>query len=149
MIAAVVDERMPKVSGIDLLSRLKTEKPSVIRILLTAYADFERLATAINAAGIFRFVTKPWRDEEMRQVLHQAAELYALKEENRQLLRRLQNERDTLALQKEFLVSSNAQGFEALVGESPKLKAVIGQARRAVDSPISVLIQEKPARGMK
>ena len=54
----------------------------MIRVLLTVYADFERLAAAINNAGIFRFVSKPWRDEELRQVLHQAAELYRLRKDN-------------------------------------------------------------------
>jgi two-component system response regulator HupR/HoxA len=51
VVVAVVDERMPHISGIELLRRLMVEKPEIIRILLTAYADFERLADAINKAG--------------------------------------------------------------------------------------------------
>src|SRR2546426_8347980 len=81
---AVVDERMPRRSGVEVLSRLQAEKPEIIRILLTAYANFDRLAAAVNEAGIFRYLAKPWCNEEMRQVLRQAAEVHRLREENRQ-----------------------------------------------------------------
>jgi two-component system, NtrC family, response regulator HupR/HoxA len=147
VVVAVVDERMPHISGIELLRRLQAERPEIIRILLTAYADFERLAAAINKAGIFRFVSKPWRDEEVRQILHQAAELHRLRKDNQELVCRLQHERDTLASQKQFLISRDARGFSALIGESAKLKAVITQARRAVDSNISVLIEGETGTG--
>jgi two-component system response regulator HupR/HoxA len=147
VVVAVVDERMPQISGIEVLSRLQATSPNIIRILLTAYADFDRLAAAINTAGIFRFVSKPWRDDELRQILHQAAELHRLREENRRLMSRLQQERDTLASQKQFLIRHDAHGFGALVGKSDKLKAVVTQARRAVDSSIRVLIEGETGTG--
>ncbi len=144
---AVVDERMPRLCGVEVLCRLQAEKPEVIRILLTAYADFDRLVAAVNEADIFRFLAKPWRDEEMRQVLHQAAEMHRLREENHQLLHRLQRERDTLVSQKHFLLSRDARGFAALIGDSAKLRAVIEQARRLADARISVLIEGERGTG--
>src|SRR3989442_1467469 len=96
---AVVDERMPRLSGVEVLGRLQAEKPEVIRILLTAYANFDRLAAAVNEAGIFRYLAKPWCNEEMRQVLRQAVEVHRLREENRQLVHRLQRERNLLVAQ--------------------------------------------------
>jgi two-component system, NtrC family, response regulator HupR/HoxA len=147
VVVAVVDERMPHMSGIEVLHRLQTDRPDIMRVLLTAYADFERLAAAINRAGIFRFVSKPWRDEEMRQVLRQAVEVHKLRRENQQLVGRLQQECDTLASQKQFLIGQHARGFSALLGESAALKAVITQARRAVESNISVLIEGETGTG--
>jgi two-component system response regulator HupR/HoxA len=144
---AVVDERMPRLSGVEVLRHLQAEKPEVIRILLTAYADFDRLAAAVNEAGIFCFLAKPWRDEEMRQTLRQAVEIHHLREENRQLIRRLQQERDTLASQKHFLLSRDARGFAAFIGGSAKLRAVIEQARRVADARISVLIEGERGTG--
>jgi two-component system, NtrC family, response regulator HupR/HoxA len=147
VVVAVVDERMPHISGIELLRRLQSERPEIIRVLLTAYADFDRLAAAINDAGIFRFVAKPWRDEEVRQVLGQAAEVHRLRKDNQDLVGRLQVERDLLESQKQFLIGLEARGFSALLGESAKLKAVVAQARRVVDSNISVLIEGETGTG--
>lgn len=133
---AVVDERMPRISGVEILKRLQAEKPEVMRILLTAYADPKKLKVAINEAGIFRYVAKSGNDEEIqeiRQVLRQAVE------ERRK--------RDLLAAQKEFLLSQEARGFAALIGKSEKLQTVIELARRAASTSISVLIEGERGTG--
>jgi two-component system response regulator HupR/HoxA len=147
VVVAVVDERMPRISGVEILKRLRAEKPEVMRILLTGFADFKKWRAAVNEAGIFRYLEKPWQEEEMRRALHQAAEMYRLREENRQLIIRLQGERDLLAAQKQFLISRVARGFAALKGESKKLQEVIDLARRAANAFISVLIEGERGTG--
>ena len=62
----VTDNRMPGVSGIELLRQVKQRYPHIIRIMLSGYADFTSLSSAINSGEIFRFLSKPWEDEQLK-----------------------------------------------------------------------------------
>lgn len=70
----IADQRMPGMSGLELLAFLRDKHPDTIRILLTAYSDAGVLKDAINAAGVYRFVTKPWDPELLRIDLRRALE---------------------------------------------------------------------------
>ncbi|SJN52196.1 sensor histidine kinase [Sphingobacterium faecium] len=71
------DQRMPNELGIDFFFRIKKEFPRPIRILLTAYADMETVIDAVNKGHIFRFVRKPWLEEEMISCIEEADKFYA------------------------------------------------------------------------
>jgi DNA-binding NtrC family response regulator len=81
----IADIDMPRMSGVELVARVRREHPAVVRILLTGRASLNSTITAINEGEVFRYVTKPWDFEEMRATL-QAAAARAL--ENGQLARR-------------------------------------------------------------
>jgi putative nucleotidyltransferase with HDIG domain len=81
----VSDQRMPEVSGVDLLQAVRQRHPDVIRILLTGYTEMTVAVEAINRGEIFRLVTKPWNDEELRATLRQAFDTFDLKSEIRRL----------------------------------------------------------------
>ncbi len=83
------DHRMPGMSGVDFLSRVKELDPNTLRILVTAYGDAGTLESAINAGSIYRFVPKPWTPEDMRLTVRRAIEVYALEREREQLLSEL------------------------------------------------------------
>ena len=68
------DQRMPGVSGVEFLSRVRSLDASAIRILVTAYGDAEILGEAINDGSIYRYVPKPWEPEDMRVTLRRAIE---------------------------------------------------------------------------
>jgi signal transduction histidine kinase len=70
----IADQRMPDMSGLELLAWLRDHHPTIVRILLTAYSDAAVLKDAINAAGVYRFVTKPWDPELLRMDLRRALE---------------------------------------------------------------------------
>ena len=70
----IADQRMPEMTGLELLAYLRDHHPSTVRILLTAYSDAGVLKEAINAAGVYRFVTKPWDPELLRIDLRRALE---------------------------------------------------------------------------
>ncbi|MDW7710623.1 MAG: HD domain-containing protein [Deferrisomatales bacterium] len=72
----VSDNRMPGLAGTEFLSRLRRSAPDTVKILLTGYADLEIALTAINRAEVFRLMTKPWKDDELRQAVLDAAERY-------------------------------------------------------------------------
>ncbi|MFY7848030.1 MAG: ATP-binding protein [Bacteroidia bacterium] len=62
----VSDQRMPGLSGIDFFSRIHPSNPDQVKILCTAYADIQVLMDALNRGQVFRFVSKPWNEDELR-----------------------------------------------------------------------------------
>ncbi len=81
----VSDQRMPEISGVDLLQTVRQRHPDVVRILLTGYTEMNIAVEAINRGEIFRLVTKPWNDEELKATLRQAFDTHDLKSEIRRL----------------------------------------------------------------
>jgi len=81
----ICDQRMPKMTGIEVLKKVKQEHPDTMRFLLTAYADLEVAIAAINEGGVHRFITKPWNNEELKLVIRDAFAQYWLRMENRLL----------------------------------------------------------------
>lgn len=71
----VSDQRMPQMSGAELLARAREIAPDTLRILLTGYSDLDAAVDALNSGGIFRYLTKPWDPQEMAFTLRQAAEI--------------------------------------------------------------------------
>jgi response regulator RpfG family c-di-GMP phosphodiesterase len=70
----MTDQRMPEMTGVELLKHVKNEHPAAIRIIFTGYADMKAVIEAINQGNVFRFVTKPWEPEELLAVLGEAGE---------------------------------------------------------------------------
>jgi len=83
------DHRMPGMTGVELLARVRQLDAKTMRILVTAYGDAETLSDAINDGSIFRYVPKPWEPEDMRVTLRRAIEMYALDRERDALLSEL------------------------------------------------------------
>ena len=72
----VTDQRMPGMSGVDLLGVVRTEFPDTVRIMMTAYSDLEAAIDSINRGQVHLYLRKPWEPVELRQVLVQAVERY-------------------------------------------------------------------------
>ncbi len=69
----VADHRMPEMTGVQVLSRVKTQSPRTVRVLLTGYADLDAIEGSINEGEVFRFLTKPCAPQELRDTIRQAA----------------------------------------------------------------------------
>jgi YesN/AraC family two-component response regulator len=82
----VSDMRMPGMDGVQLLSRVKTQSPDTIRVMLTGHADMETAINAINEGSIFRFLNKPATKEIMAKTLTAALVQYRLVTAEKQLL---------------------------------------------------------------
>jgi len=80
------DQRMPEMTGVELLRRVRGECPEAIRIVFTGYADIKAVIDAINQGQIYRYLTKPWDPDELIAVLHQACEHYDRLAQRRRLL---------------------------------------------------------------
>ena len=83
------DHRMPGMTGVDFLTRVRELDPKTIRVLVTAYGDAETLSVAINDGSIYRYVPKPWDADELRLTLKRSIEVYALDRERESLVREL------------------------------------------------------------
>jgi response regulator RpfG family c-di-GMP phosphodiesterase len=84
-IAVVVsDNRMPGMSGIDLLTRVRTISPDTVRIMMTAFADLQTAIAAINASEVFRFVTKPWDNDNLIEIVNEGVTRYRVVRELQQ-----------------------------------------------------------------
>lgn len=81
----VSDHRMPGMTGVDLLSKVRERWPEVIRILVTGNSEINIAVDAINRGQIFKLVTKPWNDDEIKAIVKEALDLYMLKGEIKRL----------------------------------------------------------------
>lgn len=81
----VSDQRMPEMSGVDLLAVVRERHPDIVRMMLTGYTEMNVAVEAINRGEIFRLITKPWNDEELKATLRQAFDHFHLKEEIKRL----------------------------------------------------------------
>ncbi|NOY12691.1 MAG: response regulator [Deltaproteobacteria bacterium] len=81
----ISDQRMPGMTGVEFLAHARDLVPDAVRILLTGYADIEASIAAINQGAVFRYLTKPWKDDELLQVVGEAAGGFWLIAENRRL----------------------------------------------------------------
>ena len=71
----VSDQRMPGMLGTELLSTVRKRSPGTMRILLTGYSDLAAIVGSVNDGEIFRFVNKPWNNDEMKAIVGEAAEI--------------------------------------------------------------------------
>jgi response regulator RpfG family c-di-GMP phosphodiesterase len=85
----ITDQRMPNETGVEFLQSIINEYPHPIRMLLTGYADIEAVIAAINKGEIFRYITKPWNEHELKMTIDNACHVYSLREENRELTKSL------------------------------------------------------------
>src|ERR1700679_3593178 len=79
----ITDQRMPKMTGVELLREVRVRHPAAVGLILTAFTDVDVLIEAINLGQIYRYITKPWDAKEVRGVLQYAIERYTLSTENR------------------------------------------------------------------
>ena len=84
------DQRMPGMSGVEFLRRAKEIRPETMRIVLSGYTDLQFITDAINEGAIYKFLTKPWDDEQLREQIREAFHVKEIADENRRLSQALQ-----------------------------------------------------------
>jgi signal transduction histidine kinase len=87
----MTDQRMPEMTGVEFLRRLRETYPDTTRLLFTAYSDINAVTEAINQGNVFRYIAKPWHPDELRATLRQAAEHHDLVRDRKRLLVELQD----------------------------------------------------------
>ena len=92
----ISDMRMPEMDGATFLKAVRQRWPDTVRILLTGYADVTSTVAAINEGEIYRYVSKPWDDNEIVNTVREALERYRLKQENLRLTALTQSQNEEL-----------------------------------------------------
>lgn len=72
----MTDQRMPRITGVELLKKAKLKNPQAVRMLFTGFSDVESIIAAINQGHIYQFLRKPWQPEELQEAVRQAAAEY-------------------------------------------------------------------------
>jgi two-component system, NtrC family, sensor kinase len=85
----LADQRMPEMNGAELCARAREVQPEAVRIIITAYADIHAAIDAINKGQVSRYLVKPWRNEELMEVLQTAIEFVHLQHAMRDMEMRL------------------------------------------------------------
>jgi response regulator RpfG family c-di-GMP phosphodiesterase len=88
----ISDQRMPEMKGTEFLSKTVPQFPDTMRIILTGFTDVEDLVEAINSGQVYKYITKPWDPNELKQVVQRAAETYELLKQRTEELHQAQTE---------------------------------------------------------
>lgn len=85
----VSDHRMPNMTGVEFFESIVNEYPDPIRILLTGYTDVETVIESINKGQVYKYITKPFDEHQLKVTIDNALEVYHLREENKELMKKL------------------------------------------------------------
>lgn len=92
----IADQRMPKTTGVEFFHIIRKAYPDPVRILLTGYTDLDSVIDAINKGEIFRYIRKPWDNNEITTAIHNAFELYQTKKQLKSKVEELEKANDEL-----------------------------------------------------
>jgi two-component system NtrC family sensor kinase len=125
----ISDYRMPTMDGVEFLREVCTRWPDTVRIVLSGYADTASIVSAINEGQIYKFIPKPWNDDDLRVTVANAIERYHLFKKNAELTSELMKVNEDLT---------------KLLGEKSKIIELKGQMLEATQSiifsmPVAVL----------
>jgi signal transduction histidine kinase len=98
----ISDQRMPNMTGSEFLAQVKKTYPKTIRILLSGYADFEAVKEAINEGNIYKYLTKPWQNDTLLNIVEEAFQTY--ENQSEELIKK-KSELEMKRLQDEFLAN--------------------------------------------
>jgi DNA-binding NtrC family response regulator len=127
----MTDQRMPVMTGIELLARARGEWPEAIRIVFTGYADIKSVVDAINQGQIYRYLTKPWDPDELIAVLREACAHHDRIAERKRLLADMKGY--LAGCQAVFQKVSGSEEADTLARGTEALLARLDQALQPLD----------------
>ena len=132
----VSDQRMPEMSGVDFLSSVRDRHNDVVRMMLTGYTDMTIAVEAINKGEIFRLITKPWNDDELKATLRQAFDHHDLKAEIKRLNQVTREQNFKLQDMNKNLEEKVRERTKQLDGKNTELRTAYIQTIRALAEAI-------------
>ena len=135
----VTDQRMPEMCGVDFLASVRDRHPEIVRMMLTGYTEINVAVDAINRGEIYRLITKPWNDDELRATLRQAFDHASLKAEVKRL--------NQVTREQNFRLQDMNRNLEGMVRDRTKqLAAKHHQLRTAYVQTIRTLAEAVDAK---
>ena len=147
----LTDQKMPRVTGVQLLEWVRAYSPRTVRLLMTGYAEHEDAVEAINRGQVYYYLLKPWRIEELLQILRNAAEKFQLERSQESLLQQLRHlnqaleqrvaERTRELEEANFLLTQRSRELE---GANQKLEQRnLEMERLAMTDPLTGLLNRR------
>jgi len=124
------DQRMPEITGVAFLQQVKRMYPSTVRVVLSGYADVATIVDAINKGEVYRFLTKPWNDENLKLDIKQCFDQY-------EIIKEKQKMNDVIRGQNEKLQEMNEQ----LKGMNERLEQQVIDRTRSLQMSQDILIK--------
>ncbi len=87
----ITDQRMPEMTGVQFLEKVVHEFPNAVRMILTGFSDLDAIIEAINSGRVYRYITKPWDQNELKVAIENAKQLYQLQLKNKKLIEELKS----------------------------------------------------------
>ncbi|MBL4846534.1 MAG: sigma-54-dependent Fis family transcriptional regulator [Planctomycetes bacterium] len=138
----LTDQRMPNMTGVELLERAKVVRPDTVRMVVTAYKDASSILDAVNKGDVYRYVVKPWNADEMRITIRRAIERFELVKENQRLV--VQLKAVNAYLQEEI---QEEYDWSDVVGTDGGLKQVFEDLRKVASTRSTCLIRGETGTG--
>ncbi len=145
------DQRMPETTGVEFLSRVRDEWPDVIRMIISSYTDSEDIISAVNDAGIYQYITKPWHPDNLILTLKNATWLFELQRQNEALsveLKRMPGRLDESLAGKREKMRDRYRCEDGIV-RTPEscMNEVCDKIRRVAPYDVSVLLSGESGTG--
>jgi type II secretory ATPase GspE/PulE/Tfp pilus assembly ATPase PilB-like protein/FixJ family two-component response regulator len=135
----ITDHRMPCMNGTDLLREIKKRWPAAIRVMLTGYADVDAVMGAVNDGAVYKFITKPWNDDDLRLTVSLALEQYDLIKENKSLKKQASQQKKDIKRLSRFVNVHRSQLGQLLVRQGHIQQNELEKALRIQHSSHKVL----------
>lgn len=147
--AIITDQRMPDMTGIELLEASQQSHPNLVRIVLTGFTDVDDLIAAINTGKVHKYITKPWEPDALLLALQDALEKMELIRENERLAKELQSANEKLRYENIILrreVERQVSPKNIIHGSS-EMENILQLLRRVTATETTVLIQGETGTG--
>jgi two-component system, NtrC family, response regulator HupR/HoxA len=148
--AIITDQKMPSMSGVELLVRSLELSPDSVRIILTGYTEVDDLMDAINQGQVHRYITKPWEPNSLREAVRNELESWELRRENDRLSRELEKINDALSRENTQLrevVEDLRKEPSGILYQSKPMENLIKMLDKVVSTDSNVLVQGETGTG--
>ena len=136
----VSDQRMPQMTGVDFLIQACEIQPNAIRIILTGYTDIDSAMRAINEGAVYKFITKPWNDADLKLVVKRALEYYYLLRKNEELLTITRQQNEELKELNENLNQRVKERTKALFQKNQELLALNDKLSESLTKIVRMMV---------
>ena len=149
--AILCDQRMPDETGVEFLSRVRDRWPEVVRIIISGFTDAGDLVEAINRAGIYQYISKPWHPDKLLLKLRNAVDLFHLQRQNSLLTAELKLRPQTLSQgieEKRRVLQQRFDWDQGIVrGADSCMNGVCDLVRRVAPYDVNVLVSGESGTG--
>lgn len=144
------DQRMPGKTGVEFLTEVRDQWPETVRIIITGYTETSDMISAINDAGIYQFVTKPWHPDQLLMTAKNAADLFRLNRDHERMSLEMRYLSRTVEhkLEDQRKALREGLGFESVLrAPNSPMNAVIAQARQFASFDVPIMLVGEAGSG--